>query len=45
VPLAIGNGEQRLNAQGAVAAGAAIVVDNAAFTRGLGRIVPRADHA
>jgi UDP-N-acetylglucosamine--N-acetylmuramyl-(pentapeptide) pyrophosphoryl-undecaprenol N-acetylglucosamine transferase len=33
VPLAIGNGEQRLNAQGAVAAGAAILVDNAAFTR------------
>lgn len=32
VPLAFGNGEQRLNAQEAVQSGAADVVDNAAFT-------------
>ncbi|MBF0671234.1 MAG: UDP-N-acetylglucosamine--N-acetylmuramyl-(pentapeptide) pyrophosphoryl-undecaprenol N-acetylglucosamine transferase [Salinibacterium sp.] len=32
VPLAIGNGEQRLNARQAVDAGAARVVDNAEFT-------------
>jgi UDP-N-acetylglucosamine--N-acetylmuramyl-(pentapeptide) pyrophosphoryl-undecaprenol N-acetylglucosamine transferase len=32
VPLAIGNGEQRLNAAGAVEAGAALLVENAAFT-------------
>lgn len=33
VPLAIGNGEQRLNARQAVEAGAAVLVDNAAFSR------------
>jgi UDP-N-acetylglucosamine--N-acetylmuramyl-(pentapeptide) pyrophosphoryl-undecaprenol N-acetylglucosamine transferase len=32
VPLAIGNGEQRRNAQGVVEAGGAHVVDNADFT-------------
>ncbi|CAN5135210.1 undecaprenyldiphospho-muramoylpentapeptide beta-N-acetylglucosaminyltransferase [soil metagenome] len=32
VPLAIGNGEQRMNARGAVDAGGAITVDNADFT-------------
>ena len=32
VPLAIGNGEQRLNASGVVDAGGAIVVENADFT-------------
>lgn len=32
VPLAIGNGEQRLNARGVTEAGGAIVVDNAEFT-------------
>lgn len=32
VPLAIGNGEQRLNAQDVVSAGGAIVVENAAFS-------------
>jgi len=32
VPLPIGNGEQRLNAQSLVDAGAAMVVDNADFT-------------
>lgn len=32
VPLAIGNGEQRLNAAGSVRAGAANLVDNADFT-------------
>jgi UDP-N-acetylglucosamine--N-acetylmuramyl-(pentapeptide) pyrophosphoryl-undecaprenol N-acetylglucosamine transferase len=32
VPLAVGNGEQRLNAKGAVEAGAAMIVDNADFT-------------
>ncbi|NHN56034.1 UDP-N-acetylglucosamine--N-acetylmuramyl-(pentapeptide) pyrophosphoryl-undecaprenol N-acetylglucosamine transferase [Calidifontibacter sp. DB0510] len=32
VPLPIGNGEQRLNAQDAVDAGAAVIVDNADFT-------------
>jgi UDP-N-acetylglucosamine--N-acetylmuramyl-(pentapeptide) pyrophosphoryl-undecaprenol N-acetylglucosamine transferase len=32
VPLAIGNGEQRRNASGVVAAGGALLVDNAAFT-------------
>lgn len=32
VPLAIGNGEQRLNARGVVEAGGAIMVDNADFT-------------
>jgi UDP-N-acetylglucosamine--N-acetylmuramyl-(pentapeptide) pyrophosphoryl-undecaprenol N-acetylglucosamine transferase len=32
VPLAIGNGEQRLNAAGAVRAGGALTVDNADFT-------------
>lgn len=32
VPLAIGNGEQRLNAHQAVEAGAARIVDNGAFT-------------
>jgi UDP-N-acetylglucosamine--N-acetylmuramyl-(pentapeptide) pyrophosphoryl-undecaprenol N-acetylglucosamine transferase len=32
VPLPIGNGEQRLNAAGAVAAGGALLVDNADFT-------------
>ncbi len=32
VPLAIGNGEQRLNTRDAVAAGAAVVVRNADFT-------------
>ncbi|MDN5635680.1 MAG: glycosyltransferase, partial [Brevibacterium sp.] len=31
VPLAIGNGEQRLNAAGSVSAGAALLVDNADF--------------
>ncbi len=34
VPLAIGNGEQRLNAADVVAAGGSLVVDNAAFTAG-----------
>lgn len=34
VPLAVGNGEQRLNAREARMAGAAIVVDNAEFTVG-----------
>lgn len=32
VPLAIGNGEQRLNASGVVEAGGALLVDNADFT-------------
>ncbi|GAA1842182.1 UDP-N-acetylglucosamine--N-acetylmuramyl-(pentapeptide) pyrophosphoryl-undecaprenol N-acetylglucosamine transferase [Brevibacterium marinum] len=32
VPLAIGNGEQRLNAAGSVRAGASLLVDNADFT-------------
>lgn len=32
VPLAIGNGEQRLNARDVVRAGGALTVDNAAFT-------------
>lgn len=32
VPLAIGNGEQRLNARGAVSHGAAILVENSDFT-------------
>ena len=32
VPLPVGNGEQRLNAQDSVAAGAALLVDNADFT-------------
>ncbi len=32
VPLAVGNGEQRLNARGVVAAGGALIVDNADFT-------------
>ncbi|WP_309133015.1 UDP-N-acetylglucosamine--N-acetylmuramyl-(pentapeptide) pyrophosphoryl-undecaprenol N-acetylglucosamine transferase [Brevibacterium sp.] len=32
VPLAIGNGEQRLNAAGSVRAGASVLVDNADFT-------------
>jgi UDP-N-acetylglucosamine--N-acetylmuramyl-(pentapeptide) pyrophosphoryl-undecaprenol N-acetylglucosamine transferase len=32
VPLSFGNGEQRLNAAGAVQAGAAVLVDNARFT-------------
>ena len=32
VPLPIGNGEQRLNAADAVAAGAALLVDDADFT-------------
>lgn len=32
VPLPIGNGEQRLNARDVVAAGGALLVDNAAFT-------------
>lgn len=32
VPLAIGNGEQRLNIKGVVAAGGALTVDNAEFT-------------
>lgn len=32
VPLAIGNGEQRLNARGVIDAGGAIVVDNSDFT-------------
>ncbi len=32
VPLAIGNGEQRLNASGSVAAGASLMVDNAEFS-------------
>ncbi|MCW4384279.1 UDP-N-acetylglucosamine--N-acetylmuramyl-(pentapeptide) pyrophosphoryl-undecaprenol N-acetylglucosamine transferase [Salinibacterium sp. SYSU T00001] len=32
IPLAIGNGEQRLNARNAVEAGAAMLVENAAFT-------------
>jgi UDP-N-acetylglucosamine--N-acetylmuramyl-(pentapeptide) pyrophosphoryl-undecaprenol N-acetylglucosamine transferase len=32
VPLAIGNGEQRLNAAGSVRAGASLMVDNADFT-------------
>lgn len=32
VPLAIGNGEQRLNARGVVHAGGALLVDNADFT-------------
>jgi UDP-N-acetylglucosamine--N-acetylmuramyl-(pentapeptide) pyrophosphoryl-undecaprenol N-acetylglucosamine transferase len=32
VPYPVGNGEQRLNARGLVVAGAAIVVDDAAFT-------------
>lgn len=32
VPLAIGNGEQRLNAKGVVDAGGALLVDNADFT-------------
>jgi UDP-N-acetylglucosamine--N-acetylmuramyl-(pentapeptide) pyrophosphoryl-undecaprenol N-acetylglucosamine transferase len=32
VPYPVGNGEQRLNARGAVAAGAALLVDDAAFT-------------
>lgn len=32
VPYAVGNGEQKLNARGAVAAGAAIVIEDAAFT-------------
>ncbi|HEU4849983.1 MAG TPA: UDP-N-acetylglucosamine--N-acetylmuramyl-(pentapeptide) pyrophosphoryl-undecaprenol N-acetylglucosamine transferase [Terrimesophilobacter sp.] len=32
VPLAIGNGEQRLNAKGVVDAGGAVLVDNADFT-------------
>ncbi|MHA6695119.1 UDP-N-acetylglucosamine--N-acetylmuramyl-(pentapeptide) pyrophosphoryl-undecaprenol N-acetylglucosamine transferase [Homoserinimonas sp. A520] len=32
VPLAIGNGEQRLNARAVADAGGAIIVDNAAFT-------------
>jgi UDP-N-acetylglucosamine--N-acetylmuramyl-(pentapeptide) pyrophosphoryl-undecaprenol N-acetylglucosamine transferase len=34
VPLPIGNGEQRLNAEPAVAAGAALIVDDAALTAG-----------
>ncbi|AWB89117.1 UDP-N-acetylglucosamine--N-acetylmuramyl-(pentapeptide) pyrophosphoryl-undecaprenol N-acetylglucosamine transferase [Salinibacterium hongtaonis] len=34
VPLAIGNGEQRLNARHAVSRGAAILVDNSDFTPG-----------
>ncbi len=34
VPLAIGNGEQRLNAKGVVDAGGALLVDNADFTPG-----------
>ncbi|CAN5348089.1 undecaprenyldiphospho-muramoylpentapeptide beta-N-acetylglucosaminyltransferase [soil metagenome] len=34
VPYAVGNGEQRFNARGAVEAGGAIVVDDAAFTPG-----------
>lgn len=33
VPLAIGNGEQRLNAAGSVRAGASLMVDNADFSR------------
>lgn len=32
VPYPVGNGEQRLNARGAVVAGAAVLVDDAAFT-------------
>jgi UDP-N-acetylglucosamine--N-acetylmuramyl-(pentapeptide) pyrophosphoryl-undecaprenol N-acetylglucosamine transferase len=32
VPYPVGNGEQRLNARGAVASGAALLVDDAAFT-------------
>ena len=32
VPLAIGNGEQRLNAEGVVRSGGGLMVDNAAFT-------------
>ncbi|WP_209324687.1 UDP-N-acetylglucosamine--N-acetylmuramyl-(pentapeptide) pyrophosphoryl-undecaprenol N-acetylglucosamine transferase [Brevibacterium renqingii] len=33
VPLAIGNGEQRLNAAGSVRAGASLMVDNSDFSR------------
>src|SRR5699024_8171235 len=36
VPLAIGNGEQRLNAAGSVRAGASLMVDNADFSRATG---------
>ncbi|MER7797673.1 glycosyltransferase [Microbacterium sp. NPDC096154] len=32
VPYAVGNGEQRLNASSSIAAGAAILIDDAAFT-------------
>ncbi|MBU1588334.1 MAG: undecaprenyldiphospho-muramoylpentapeptide beta-N-acetylglucosaminyltransferase [Actinobacteria bacterium] len=32
VPYAVGNGEQRFNARGAVEAGGAVIVDDAAFT-------------
>nr|WP_218844962.1 UDP-N-acetylglucosamine--N-acetylmuramyl-(pentapeptide) pyrophosphoryl-undecaprenol N-acetylglucosamine transferase [Microbacterium pseudoresistens] len=32
VPYAVGNGEQRLNADSAVRAGAAVIIDDAAFT-------------
>ena len=32
IPYPVGNGEQRFNAQGAVSAGAAMLVDDAAFT-------------
>jgi UDP-N-acetylglucosamine--N-acetylmuramyl-(pentapeptide) pyrophosphoryl-undecaprenol N-acetylglucosamine transferase len=34
VPYAVGNGEQRFNARGAVEAGGAVLVDDAAFTPG-----------
>ncbi len=42
VPLAIGNGEQRLNAAGSVRAGASQMVDNAEFTSAVvtGRVLP-----
>ena len=42
VPLAIGNGEQRLNARDVVAAGGALIVENADFTPQwiLDRLVP-----
>lgn len=32
IPLAIGNGEQRLNASGSVEAGASLMIENSAFT-------------
>ncbi|MGJ7539706.1 UDP-N-acetylglucosamine--N-acetylmuramyl-(pentapeptide) pyrophosphoryl-undecaprenol N-acetylglucosamine transferase [Brevibacterium luteolum] len=42
VPLAIGNGEQRLNAAGLVESGAALMIDNAGFDTGAvtGTILP-----